>query len=241
MKILLTNDDGIQGEGIQVLAAALRGRGHEVFIVAPKENNSAVSHKIHMRVAMSLEKRAENVYVLGGTPADCVLVALHYLNYQPELVLSGINMGQNVGSDVIYSGTVAGAIEGAQNEIPSIAFSQYLRTDFTAEETGAALKRAAELAAENLADWAELAKKTGAVNVNFPLREPLGIRFCKQAHTYYNTSYAMTEDGLKMQFNPPVAASEGDIPSLRAGYITFTPLKIDMTDYEALEKWEKRS
>ncbi len=240
MKILLTNDDGIEGEGLQVLAAALRGRGHEVFIAAPKENNSAVSHKIHMRAAISLEKRAENVYVLGGTPADCVLVALHYLKYQPEIVLSGVNMGQNVGSDVIYSGTVAGALEGAQNKIPSIAFSQYLR-DFTAEETSAALKRAAELAAENLAAWAELVKQTGAVNVNFPPHEPLGIKFCKQAHTYYNTSYAMTKDGLKMQFNPPAPASEGDIPSLKAGYITFTPLKIDMTDYKTLEKWDKGS
>lgn len=241
MKILLTNDDGIDGEGLKVLAAALIEKGHDLFIVAPKENNSAVSHKIHMRSAISLEKRAENVYALGGTPADCVLVALCYLKLKPDIILSGINTGVNVGSDVLYSGTVAGALEGAQNEIPSIAFSQYLRTWFKEEDVSAALCRAASIAVEKLPQWAELAHDTGAININFPPRDPLGFVFCKQAHTYYNTSYTMTPEGLRMDFNPPEPAGEGDIPKLKEGYVTLTPLQTDMTDYKTLAKWEKRA
>ena len=240
MKILITNDDGIRGEGLAVLASALQKKGHELIIVAPKENNSAVSHKITMRVPFTLEKLTENSYAVGGTPADCVLVALCYLKIKPDLIISGINTGVNMGSDVLYSGTVAGALEGAQNGLPSIALSQYLKRSFTDEEISIALNRAASIAAEKLPEWFELAKTTGAVNINFPPFEPLGTRVCKQAHTHYNTSYALREDGqLQMQFNPPEPAGDGDIPLIKAGYITLTPLEVDLTDYAALTKWEK--
>lgn len=241
MKILITNDDGIDGEGLKLLVSSLKDSGHELIIVAPMENNSAVSHKINMRSAVPIEQRSENEYAVGGTPADCVLVALNYLGIAPDLILSGINTGVNMGSDVLYSGTVAGALEGAQNRVPSLSLSQYLHRRYTPEEVTHSLERAAGIVAEKLSEWAKLAKDTGAVNINFPPCEPLGFRFCKQAHTVYNTRYHMEEDGLHMEFHPPQPAGEGDIPFLKAGYVTLTPLKVDLTDYAALEKWEKRA
>lgn len=240
MKILLTNDDGIDGEGLHALAHALKEKGHDLLIAAPSENNSAVSHKITMRSAIPMKQLAPNIYAIGGTPVDCVLVALCYLNFRPDLILSGINAGVNVGSDVHYSGTVAGAMEGTLDGIPSIALSQYLHTWFGAENVRLALDRAAATTAENLPKWVELAKEAGMVNINFPAQELKGYRFCKQAHTFYNTGYELKEDGLHMLFNPPQSASDGDISLLKEGYVTITPLKTDLTDYEMLLKWEKR-
>lgn len=239
MNILITNDDGIEGEGLKVLVSALTEKGHAITVVAPSENNSAVSHKLTMRSAVKIQKRSENEYAVGGTPADCVLIALAYLKLKPDLILSGINTGVNMGSDVLYSGTVAGALEGAQNRIPSIALSQYLHRSNTAEETSAALLRASRIIAEKLSFWATLSKTTGAVNINFPPCEPLGFRICRQTHTQYNTQYRLEEDGLHMEFHPPKPAKEGDVPNLKAGYVTLTPLKVDLTDDSALEAWEK--
>ncbi len=241
MKILLTNDDGIGGEGIQVLVSVLEKRGDEVLVVAPKENNSAVSHKINMHTPVRIEKIAAGRYAVSGTPTDCVILGLCHLHFRPDLVLSGINTGVNVGSDVLYSGTVAAALEGAQNKIPSIALSQYLHGLDTPEKLTRALQNTANLAADRLDEWYELAKETGAVNINFPPQKPLGVRFCKQAHTVYNTSYRETDEGLRMEFHPPEPAGEGDIPLIKAGYLTITPLKIDLTDYETLERWLKRA
>ena len=238
MKILLTNDDGIHGEGIHALASALKEAGHEILIVAPSMNNSAVSHKLTMREAIPIEKRSEDSYAVGGTPADCVLVALKYLKFLPELILSGINMGMNVGSDVLYSGTVAGALEGAQNGIPSIALSQFLRNN-SMDEVKMYFCRAAKYTAEHLEEWVVLARQTAALNVNFPLGEPQGVRICRQAKTLYEMSYTAHEDGLHLTCRSPEEAGEGDIPLLKAGYITITPLGLNMTDFDAIDRWGK--
>lgn len=238
MKILITNDDGIDGIGLKLLVNALKDR-HEIWVVAPKENNSAASHRITMRSAVSFERVSEREYAVGGTPADCVLVSLCYLRLQPDLILSGVNTGVNMGSDVLYSGTVGAAMEGAQNEIPSIALSQYLHRSDTEENIVRSLSRAVSFISENLDLWAEYAEKTGALNINFPPCDPLGVRFCKQAHTRYNTTYREEEGGLRMEFHPPEPAGEGDIPLLKSGYITITPLKVDLTDHQALEGFLK--
>lgn len=250
MKILVTNDDGIGGEGLCVLVSALKSLGHELFIVAPKQNNSAVSHKINMHTPVRIEKVGENRYAVEGTPSDCVLLALRYLSIKPDLLLSGINTGVNVGSDVLYSGTVAAALEGAQNGVPSVALSQYLHAADTPEMITSALSGTVQIIQRELDFYFELAKETGAVNINFPPRAPLGRRFCMQAKTVYNTSYRETEEGLKMEFHPPRCDCafqgngtdfEKDIPSIREGYITITPLKVDLTDYSALKKWKERT
>lgn len=250
MKILVTNDDGIGGEGLCVLVSALESLGHELVVVAPKCNNSAVSHKINMHTTVRIEKVGENRYAVDGTPADCVLLALRYLSIEPDLLLSGINTGVNVGSDVLYSGTVAAALEGAQNGIPSVALSQYLHAMDTPEKITSVLHRTVQIIGQELERYFELSKETGAVNINFPPREPLGVRFCMQAKTVYNTSYRETDEGLRMEFHPPRCDCafqrseidfEKDIPSIREGYITITPLKVDLTDYETLARWKRRA
>lgn len=239
MKILLTNDDGIEGEGLLTLASALKKRGHEVFVAAPTVNNSAISHKLTMRTSVSVEKRAEGVYSIGGSPADCVLIALFHLKFRPDLVISGINTGTNLGSDVLYSGTVAGAEEGAQNGYRSIALSARFRRIKTPEENSAILLRAAEIAADRLDEWYGLAGETDFLNINVPDCEPLGTRFCANAHTPYNTQYETTESGVRMILDSPTGTD--DISLLRSGYLTITPMRLNRTDRDTLRKWEGKA
>lgn len=239
MKILLTNDDGIQSEGLISLASALKNEGHEVFVAAPTGNRSAVSHQLTMRGAISVEPRGENIYAIGGSPVDCVLISMFSLGFSPELVLAGINYGGNVGSDVLYSGTVAAALEGAQSGVPSVAVSQFLRPNEPREEIGEKFRRAAKIACENLSLWREFAAKTGALNVNFPDGEIAGIRVCPLSKTIYKSSYSPTEGGLTMDLNPPESTGEGDFTLLRRGYLTLTPLLLDLTDRAALSAMEE--
>lgn len=246
MKILITNDDGIQGEGLLTLAKALFKAGHTVYVVAPDCNNSAVSHKLTMRERVQVKKcdiggGLNNAYRVGGSPADCVLIALCALGIKPDMIFSGINDGQNTGSDTLYSGTVAGAMEGAQNSNPSIALSQRIRINMDAGEKTALYCRAAEMTVKHLNEWKNLAAEVeGILNINFPVGELKGITLCRSVRTRYCTSYQYDEGGYLMQFNPPEPVDgDGDIPMLKSGYVTLTPLKLNLTDGETLEKWQK--
>ncbi len=130
MRILITNDDGITAPGLaaaEVIAEELAGPSGEVWVVAPVLEQSAVSHAVSYVRPMRLEKHAERRYAVEGSPADCVMVALGDLmvDTPPDLVLSGVNRGHNVAEDVVYSGTVAGAMEGALHGLRAIALSQY--------------------------------------------------------------------------------------------------------------------
>ena len=248
MNILITNDDGVEGEGLNALASALTEAGHTVTVVAPDCNNSAVSHKINMREPMRLADRSAGrgyrAYALSGAPADCVIFALYALDEQPELVLSGINDGNNLGSDCMYSGTVSGAQEGAQNGIPSIALS----TDYQCDADDYA--RAARLFLENFADWTALAAQCkGALNINIPVKRELkGIRICPTAKIRYFPAYdCIDPDGGIYQYRlgtskecpPLVEEGENDAQLFREGYITLTPLALDMADSALLERWKK--
>ncbi|MDE6274150.1 MAG: hypothetical protein K2L87_03775, partial [Clostridiales bacterium] len=219
--------------------------GHEVFVSAPDRNNSAVSHKLTMRepVAVKEVSPCEGVkaYAVAGSPADCVLIALCALNIKPDLVLSGINDGQNTGSDVIYSGTVAGAMEGAQNRLPSIALSQRFSMHSTPEEKTRLFLRDAKFTVDNLSAWKARAEEIeGVLNVNFPTGEITGIAICHAVRTHYNMGYRLGEEGYLMQFYPPEPMEgDGDIPKLKAGNVTLTPLKLNMTDTETLKRWSK--
>src|ERR1700675_2243532 len=122
-RILVTNDDGYRSEGIKALADAVAGLG-EVMIVAPVEEASAIGHALTLRRPLRLEHIADRVYGVDGTPTDCVNIAItQVLKRLPDLVVSGINKGWNLGDDVTYSGTVAGALEGALLGVPSLAVS----------------------------------------------------------------------------------------------------------------------
>src|SRR3954454_24831202 len=123
VRILVTNDDGYRSEGVRALAAALRAVG-DVTIVAPTTEASAIGHALTLRRPLRLERIEERVFAVDGTPTDCVNVAVtHVFDRLPDLVVSGINKGWNLGDDVTYSGTVAGALEGALLGIPAIAVS----------------------------------------------------------------------------------------------------------------------
>lgn len=244
MNILLTNDDGIFGEGLRTLASALKRKGHHVTVVAPHENNSAVSHKITMQPGLKISREdfdGIEAYSVTGTPTDCVLLALKHLGIRPDLLISGVNAGLNLGVDTLYSGTVAGAMEGAVCGIPSIALSQRLHRAYTPEEITAAFRRACGITIEKLQDWAKLAQEARVVNINFPDCSPKGFSFCAAAKSWYQTTYYTEEGvGLGIVSSAPQFEGEGDILYLREGYVTITPLRVDFTNDELLAEWRKR-
>src|ERR1041384_5153129 len=122
-EILVTNDDGVHSEGIKVLAAALNHLGN-VTVVAPMQEASAIGHALTLRRPLRIETIAARTFGIDGTPTDCVNLAIsHVIKHKPDLIVSGINKGWNLGDDVTYSGTVSGALEGALLGIPSIAIS----------------------------------------------------------------------------------------------------------------------
>ena len=124
MKILLTNDDGIHADGIKALEAELQQRGHEIIVVAPLTQQSATSHSISLFKPMKFTKFDENRYAINGTPSDCMILGSQVIfDKSIELVISGINSGPNMGEDVLYSGTVAAALEAMFLGFPSIAIS----------------------------------------------------------------------------------------------------------------------
>ena len=128
MKILLTNDDGIEAEGLQCLYDVLT-KTAECFVVAPDQGRSCCSHGVTTHTSLQVVARMRNQWTVSGTPADCVRVGLLWLDLKPDLVVSGINHGGNLGVDILYSGTAAGAREASLLGVPAIAISQYMRRD----------------------------------------------------------------------------------------------------------------
>src|SRR5580698_5382672 len=126
MRILITNDDGIHAEGLDVCEKIARAISDDVWVVAPEHDQSGVAHSLSLNDPLRLRQVAERRFAVRGTPTDCVIMgARHLLNGRgPDLILSGVNRGRNAGEDVIYSGTVAGAVEGTVLGIPSLALSQ---------------------------------------------------------------------------------------------------------------------
>ena len=169
MDILLTNDDGISGVGINKLAELLRLQGkHKVTVIAPEVNRSGISHAVSLLVGpVKMTRLDENTYTCSGNPADCVVTALlGILPEKPELVISGINQGENLGTDIIYSGTVAAARQASFAGIPAIAFSLAGNGPFHWD-------MAASWAVDHLEELLEYWKEGTFVNVNIP-NNPLG-------------------------------------------------------------------
>ncbi|MBN1696155.1 MAG: 5'/3'-nucleotidase SurE [Spirochaetales bacterium] len=162
MRILLTNDDGIAGRGLMSLKAAL-SMDHEVWICAPSCERSACSHSITLRGPIVVRKKGERSFMCDGTPADCVLVAIKGLITEPvDLVISGINAGPNLGTDIIYSGTVAGARQGALMGIPSLAASLCSR------DASACYDEPAGFISRNAETFCRLWSNDHFLNINFP-------------------------------------------------------------------------
>ena len=237
MKILVSNDDGVHAEGIRALSEALRSLG-EVVVVAPDRNHSGASHSLTLENPLRLESYAHNdFFAIKGTPTDCVHLAVNeLLKPAPDIVVSGINHGANLGDDVIYSGTVAAATEGRHLGLPAIAISLVGLQHFaTAAHYGALLVR-------RLAESPLPSDQILNVNVpDLPLDEIKGIRVTRLGSRHPAELVVVEQDprGRTIYWigppGPSQDAGEGtDFAAVEAGYVSITPLQIDMTAYRHL-------
>src|SRR5262245_13579431 len=239
-RILVTNDDGYRSDGIRALAEALAPLG-DVTIVAPIEEASAIGHALTLRRPLRLDKIADRVYAVDGTPTDCVNLAVTQIYHGlPDLIVSGINKGFNLGDDVTYSGTVAGAFEAALLGVPGMAIS--LRATRGEYDFGPSSQAAATLAEALL--QRPLPQRV-FLNINVPGGQPKGYRVTVQAKRNHITSIAKRHDP---KGRPYYWIEEGqdewephdrsDYQAVRDGYISLTPLHPDLTAYGALEAVE---
>jgi 5'-nucleotidase len=239
-RILVTNDDGYRSEGIEVLAGALRVIG-EVTIVAPIEEASAIGHALTLRHPLRLEPIGDRAFAVDGTPSDCVNIAItQVFKGLPDLVVSGINKGWNLGDDITYSGTVAGALEGALLGIPSIAVS--LRATRGEYDFSHAARAAAAFAEAMLRR--PLPPRT-FLNINVPKGLPKGHRVTVQAKRNHVTSVAERHDPKGRAYywieegqNAWEPDERSDYHVVRAGYVSITPLQPDLTAHEVLQAVE---
>ena len=243
VRILVTNDDGYRSEGIHALVNALREVG-EVTIVAPVQEASAIGHALTLRRPLRLEPMEDRVFAVDGTPTDCVNIAVtQVFKGLPDLVVSGINKGWNLGDDVTYSGTVAGALEGALLGIPAIAVS--LRQTRDTYDFSYAARAAAVMADAILRQ--PLPART-FLNINVPKGPPKGSRVTVLAKRNHVTSVATRHDPKGRAYfwieegqNDWEPHDRSDYQAVRDGYVSVTPLHPDLTAHEALAAVEALS
>ena len=240
MKILITNDDGIHAPGINMLFKEL-SRYHDVLLVAPDREQSATSHSLTLSQPLRLFKHGPKYYSIDGTPTDSVLLAvLRILKHKkPDMIISRINHGPNMGEDIIYSGTVAAAIEGSQLGIPSVAVSM-------ADSKDADFKGAARFIRRFLKVYPELGMASSTIfNINFPGKIKDGFKdfnFTFLGSRKYDDVIIERTDprGLKYYWiagSPIWEKKKGsDINSIRAGKVSITPIHLHFTDGGALDR-----
>jgi 5'-nucleotidase len=235
--ILLTNDDGYDAAGLQSLYKELK-KEHDIFVVAPNAQQSGASHSLTLRKPIRVEKLHDKFYIVGGTPTDCVLLAYHDLiDEDIDLVVSGINHGPNMGSDVFYSGTVAAALQGASMGINSLAVSIAADTffDFTN-----AVQYSKRLISRVLASG----RKDLILNVNIPAGKIKGERITRMGKRIYkdkvirdsekkNVIYSVIDGVLSYR-----ADADTDFKAIDKNYVSITPLKLDLTDYEVMKNFD---
>ena len=243
MRILVTNDDGFRSDGIQALARALRKIG-DVTIVAPTIEASAIGHALTLRHPLRLESVAENVYAVDGTPTDCVNIAVaQVFKALPDLVVSGINKGWNLGDDVTYSGTVAGALEAALLGVPAMAVSlRQTRGDYDFSHAARAAARLAHAIRER-----PLPPRT-FLNINVPKGLPKGFRATVQAKRNHVTSVAERHDPKGRPYywieegqNDWQPHDRSDYQAVRDGFVSVTPLHPDLTAHDVLDLVEAQT
>lgn len=247
MKILVTNDDGIDSRGLKVLAKALAFLGR-VSTVAPDRERSAASHALTLHKPLRVSQRGPRRYSINGTPTDCVnLAANGILRDKPDLVISGINKGANLGDDVTYSGTVSAAMEGTLLGIPSIAVSQAGEAPFHFETATAVIVKLVRLIKQN-----GLPPDT-LLNVNVPnvaAGRIRGIRMTRLGKRLYDhNSIIKKKDPRNKTYYWIGGNREGwepgrntDHQAIESSHISITPIHLDLTNYQAirkLRKWEE--
>ena len=257
-KILITNDDGFDSEGLVALVEAVQDLA-EVIVVAPTIEKSACGHSLTLTRPLRFVALDKNFYKLDdGTPTDCIYLALNALflgDEKPDLILSGINKGSNLGEDITYSGTAAGAMEGVIQGVPSIAFSQvYKGGKHTLNTHGYTLaqKVARELVEKIFAEDFPLGERK-FLNVNIPAikeEECKGYRITKAGYRLYGNDAHMHKNprgeehywmGLHpLEWKPSEDGQLSDLEAIDQGFVSITPIQLDMTAYhdiDTLEKW----
>lgn len=245
MRILLTNDDGVHAPGLKVLEEIARQFSDDIWICAPSEEQSGAGHSLTLTRPVRLQQLGERRFAVTGTPTDSVMMALRtVMPDAPDLILSGVNRGANLGDDVTYSGTVSAAIEGALAGIRSIAFSQVYAREGMGDDVpfGAAREWGPKVLAP-LID-APMAERT-LINVNFPALAPeavKGIRVVRQGfHDYSRGSIVEGRDprGYRYFWFGLHAIEHTldhgtDLEAIDDGYIAVTPLQLDFTHYSTI-------
>lgn len=244
MRILLANDDGYLAPGLQALHRACEGLG-ELHVVAPEQNASGTSNSLSLHRPLSLFRAPGGFHFVNGTPSDCVHVALTaVLEQPPDLIVSGINNGANLGEDTLYSGTVAAAMEGFLFGIPAIAFSL---VEKGWEHLDAAEQVAREVIREVIERPPAAAPYLLNVNIpNLPLSEMRGRRLCRlgRRHASAGVIRQVNPRGEPMYWIGPTGdvreAGEGtDFHAVAQGFVSVTPLQIDLTHHAAMPGWQQ--
>ena len=246
MRILLSNDDGYRAEGLQALRRALSTIA-QVEVVAPEHNNSAKSNALTLHSPLYVHQASNGFRYVNGTPADCVHIALTgLLDYKPDLVVSGINNGANMGDDTIYSGTVGAAMEGYLFGIPAIAFSQ---VDKGWAHIDAAAAQARRLVQQMLSQ-SQVPDAPWLLNVNIPNRplddmKPLRVTRLGRRHSAERVITQTSPRGETMYWigNAGAAKDDSDGTDFHAtfeGHVSVTPLHVDLTEHASLPAWAAR-
>ncbi|MFM8269099.1 MAG: 5'/3'-nucleotidase SurE [Pseudomonadota bacterium] len=244
MKILISNDDGFDSPGIQLLAKAAEELG-EVYVVAPHRERSTAGHSLTLHKPLRIIEHGPRRFSTSGTPADCIYLGIHYLlKEKPDLILSGINRGANLGTDVFYSGTVAAAREGALMNIKSYAFSMVsMHALGMAEQVSFDFGMAARIAKEVLVKTLNVPFPSHTLlNVNIPNIKPeevRGIQIARQGFRHYQAEVTQGIDprGKKYfwvggPYRGFEKSQESDCQSVQEKYVSVTPLTIDCTHNE---------
>jgi 5'-nucleotidase len=243
MRILVSNDDGVDAPGIRILADGLRDAGHEVLVVAPDRDRSGASNSLTLDMPLRVVPVGDTVWRVHGTPTDCVHVAITgMLELEPDIVVSGINNSANLGDDVIYSGTVAAAMEGRFLGFPAVAMSLVTK-DHRGAHYDTAARAAVEIVARLAAD--PLPADT-ILNVNvpdLPWDEVDGFEVTRLGNRHRAEPCVPLQDPRGRTWwwiggaGPEQDAGPGtDFHAVRTGHISITPIHVDLTRYQALEQ-----
>ncbi len=243
MRILVSNDDGVDAPGIRILSEGLRAAGHEVVVVAPDRDRSGASNSLTLDLPIRIKRLDEFTWSVAGTPTDCVHLALTgMLEVEPDIVVSGINNSANLGDDVIYSGTVSAAMEGRFLGLPAVAVS-LVTAEHKARNFETAARAAVEIVARLKAD--PLPADT-ILNVNVPdvpWAALAGFEVTRLGNRHRSEACMPQPDprGGTVYWIGPAgpeqdAGAGTDFHAVRTGYIAITPIHVDLTRYQALEK-----
>jgi 5'-nucleotidase len=238
-RILICNDDGVYAPGIRILAREMR-RVADVFVVAPTQNQSGVSHALTMTRPLRIRKIDERTYAVDGTPTDCITLAFHEIlvRRRPDFVVSGLNHGANMGEDVTYSGTVAAAFEGAIMGVPAVAASMTVH-----DPEGRSFRSAARFVRRVVSNLRGHLPPATILNLNFPKMPRGGYRSYQMTslgrRAYTDIISAKTDPSGRSYYwiggeatwdNDPAT----DSGAVSRGKVSITPLRVDVTDHELL-------